>query len=188
MVQPKLLDSRKAASQRFQTNAFFIPGLVGLFVVGKTRRLRRWSATGGNAALTLDGALSAQWSAGFDRFLMREIEQSTTNRAKVWQRDSRSQRPTPIGRTEPESVASTNRSGGRSSTSRQIWIRSKHRIARAASPKGHPTPWMRCAGRCFRAVHGEGLLVQTEGQNRGSNRGFADANQTPEMITGLRRD
>ena len=41
----------------------------------------------GTSPLTTEGDLSAQMVAGIDRFLMREIDRSVEERAKLWQRD-----------------------------------------------------------------------------------------------------
>src|SRR5213592_2721577 len=41
----------------------------------------------GTQPLTVEGDLSALMVRGIDRFLMRELDQSITNRDKLWQRD-----------------------------------------------------------------------------------------------------
>src|SRR2546423_15679783 len=45
------------------------------------------SKLAGTVLLTTQGDLSAQMVAGIDRFLMRELEQSVSNRPALWHRD-----------------------------------------------------------------------------------------------------
>jgi len=87
MVQPKCSTAGKRRRKDFKPCVFYSwsCGLFGCWEDSTAFALERPLA--GTQPLTLDGDLSAQMVSGIDRFLMREIEQSTTNRAKVWQRD-----------------------------------------------------------------------------------------------------
>ena len=56
----------------------------------RCRQYRRWTLAGGASGtkpLTVTGDLSAQMVLGIDKFLMREIDRSTEQRARLWTRD-----------------------------------------------------------------------------------------------------
>ena len=63
-------------------------GAIALCLLG-TGFLRAQNPLPGTAPLTLYGDLSAQMIAGIDRFLERETDAATRNRATFWQADLR---------------------------------------------------------------------------------------------------
>jgi len=143
------------------------------------------AALPGTEPLTLTGDLSAQMVAGIDKFLMREIESSVTNRGKYWQRDlsspeageksvapNRGRLRQIIGavdaRVEPVKLEFVT--GTADST----------KIAGTDRFAVHAVRWT-----VFEGVHGEGLLLQPKGKIAARVVALPDADQTPEMIAGL---
>ena len=123
--------------------------------------------------------------AGVDRFLMREIEQSISNRPALWRRDfsspsayersvetNRQQFKMRIGAVDP-----------RVSVRELEYVGSVESPARVAETDGYTVDAVRWA--VFPQVDGEGLLVRPKGQPKALVVVIPDADQTPEMIMGL---
>src|SRR2546425_8450174 len=81
------LDSGSRASQSFERmlSLFKLIWCIVLFAALQIQAAD--SRLANTALLTNEGDLSAQMVAGIDRFLMREIEQSISDRTAFWRRD-----------------------------------------------------------------------------------------------------
>ena len=138
--------------------------------------------------MTAEGDLSAQMVAGIDRFLMRETEHSIEERPRLWQRDfsspaayDKSVQPNRerflkhIGATDP-----------RLSITALEYVSSTETPALVAETERFSVYAVRWP--LFEGVFGEGLLLQPKpAQALPKWRVIAlpDADQTPEMLTGL---
>jgi len=139
----------------------------------------------GTRSLVIRGDLSVQMVEGIDRFLLREIEQSTDRRAALWRRDLSS-------REAYEKSIDPNRERFRrligavdvrlpagaleytASTTEPSLVAETDRYS------VHAVRWP-----VFEGVFGEGLLLQPKGQPLARIVALPDADQTPEMIAGL---
>ena len=135
--------------------------------------------------LTLEGDIAAQLVDGVDRFLLREIEQSVSGRAKHWQRDLTSPgayeasvkknrdrlthiiglRDTRIALDALEFLSSTS---------------TPDKVAETPVYRVHAVRWSALDG-----LQGEGLLLQPVAQPLAHVVVLPDADQTPEMLCGL---
>jgi len=135
--------------------------------------------------LTLEGDIAAQLVDGVDRFLLREIEQSVSGRAKHWQRDLSSPaaydasvkknrdrlsqiiglRDTRIALDSLEFVSSTTTSD---------------KVAETPAYRVHAVRWL-----VLDSLQGEGLLLQPVAKPLAHVIVLPDADQTPEMLCGL---
>jgi dienelactone hydrolase len=135
--------------------------------------------------LTLEGDIAAQLVDGVDRFLLREIDQSLTGRAKHWQRDLSSPaaydvsikqnrdrlahiiglRDARVAVTELEIMSSTS---------------APDRVAETPTYRAQPVRWAVLDG-----LQGEGLLLQPVAKPLAHVIVLPDADQTPEMLCGL---
>ena len=139
----------------------------------------------GTQPLFLQGDLSAQMVTGIDRFLTRELEQSTARRAKLWQRDL----------TTPEAYEKSiaaNRTrlrkylgvvDARLPVTALEYVSSTATPARAAESDLYTVYAVRWP--VFEGVFGEGLFVQPKRAPVARVVAIPDADQTPEMLLGL---
>jgi dienelactone hydrolase len=140
----------------------------------------------GTTELTLSGDIASNLVAGVDRFLLRKIDESVTNRAQFWHRDI----------TSPEAYSQsieTNRQrlahilGVRDPRPSQVEMRL---VASTTCPAlvGHGSGfdvWSVC-WPAFGDVHGEGLLLVPIGRAPVADViAIPDAGQTPEQLAGL---
>jgi hypothetical protein len=142
----------------------------------------------GTTPLTPEGDLSAQMVAGIDKFLMRQTDASVAERKKWWQRDTSSPQ------AYNQSVR-TNRShlwkiigamDARTAITDLQYISSSTEPALVAE-----TPAFRVFAvrwPVFENVFGDGLLLEPKGEILARIIAVPDADQTPEMIAGLRGD
>ena len=135
--------------------------------------------------LTLEGDIAAQLVDGVDRFLLREIEQSVSGRAKHWQRDL-----TSPGAYEASVKKNRNRLThiiGLRDT--RIALDALEFISSTAIPdKVAETPVYRVHAVRWSALdglQGEGLLLQPVAKPLAHVVVLPDADQTPEMLCGL---
>lgn len=139
----------------------------------------------GTAPLTWEGDLSTRMVAGIDRFLMGELDRSTVERQKLWNRDFSS-------RAAHERSVQQNRQRLQKyigAVDPRLPVTALEYITRTAAPplvaetdrfRVYVVRWP-----VFRGVHGEGLLLQPKGELRARVVALPDADQTPEMLVGL---
>ena len=135
--------------------------------------------------LMLQGDLSAQMIAGIDTFLLGEIENSVSERQKVWRRDFAS-------REAYEKSVQPNRERLRKcigAVDPRLPVTALEFISSTADP-ARVGETERCeifAVRwpVFEGVFGEGLLLQPKGGTVARIIVIPDADQTPEMLAGL---
>jgi dienelactone hydrolase len=137
------------------------------------------------APLTATGDLSAQMVEGIDRFLMRQIEESVTERPKFWHRDFAS-------RDSYENSVSANRDDFRrciGAVDPRVPVTALEYVATTSGPaqvaetekfKVMAVRWPVLDGVC-----GEGLLLEPKTGIAARVVAIPDADQTPEMIAGL---
>ena len=139
----------------------------------------------GTAPLTGDGDFSAQMVAGINRFLRHETTGSITNRSRFWQRDFSSA-------AAYESSVAPNRErlrqligaiDARLPVSALEFISTTTRPALVAETDAFSIYAVRWP--VFEGVFGEGLWLKPKGAIRARVVAIPDADQTPEMITGL---
>ena len=163
--------------------------LTGLAVVAGTFHLARAAEPGtalpGTEPLTLTGDLSAQMVAGIDKFLLREIDQSVTNRAKFWKRDLSS-------REAYENSVQANRERlrqiiGAVDPRVPITMEGVIDLAMAQAQPAQPTRYTITSvrWRVFDAVNGEGLHLRPLAPPVARVVVLPDADQTPEMLAGV---
>jgi dienelactone hydrolase len=135
--------------------------------------------------LTLQGDLSAQMVAGIDRFLMREIEQSTAERAKLWRRDFAS-------REAYEASVAPNRERFRrliGAVDRRLAPTGLEYVESTLEPSlvaELDTCFVRAVRwAVFEGVFAEGLLLHPKRRPVARVVALPDADQSPEMIAGL---
>jgi dienelactone hydrolase len=168
--------------------------LVGLLVIlsHASRALAQQSGPPlpGTNPLTMTGDITSELVAGVDRFLLRQIDESTARRANYWKRDFSSEAAY-LASVEPNRKRLVHILGVRDERPRSSRMWSPVRIF---GPKGptelvlsdpfiiHPVIWS-----AFGDVTGEGLEI-------GAGRGprtladivvIPDADQTPEQLAGL---
>jgi len=135
--------------------------------------------------LTIQGDVSAQMVAGIDRFLLRQIDQSIEQRQALWHQDfssatayersigpNRERFRSLIGAVDPrlpctalEFVSSTS---------------SQALICETTLFSAYAVRW-----QVFEGVFGEGLWLRPKGVTIARVIAIPDADQTPEMVTGL---
>ena len=139
----------------------------------------------GSQLLSIKGDLSAQMVEGIDMFLLREIEASTTNRARFWQRDFSS-------REAYEKSVAPNRERFRKMigavdprlpVSELEFIETTREPSLVAETDSYTIRAVRWP--VFNGVQGEGLLLQPKSRIAARVVVMPDADQTPEMICGL---
>jgi dienelactone hydrolase len=135
--------------------------------------------------LTLHGDLSAQMVAGIDKFLMREIEQSTAGRPKRWRRDFAS-------REAYEASIAPNRErlrrfigavDGRLAPTGLEYVESTLEPSLVAEMDTYFIRAVRWP--VFEGVFAEGLLLHPKRRPVARVVALPDADQSPEMIAGL---
>ncbi len=139
----------------------------------------------GSQLLSVKGDLSVQMVEGIDKFLLREIDDSTTNRARFWQRDFSS-------REAYEKSVAPNRERFRKMigavdlrlpVAELEFIETTREPSLVAETDSYTIRAVRWP--VFNGVHGEGLLLQPKGRIVARVVVVPDADQTPEMICGL---
>jgi len=135
--------------------------------------------------LTLRGDLSAQMVAGIDKFLMREIEQSTGDRQNFWKRDFSSAEAY-------EKSVQPNRERLRKiigAVDARISVTALEIVSNTTSPAlvAETESFTVQAVRwpVFGGVFGEGLWLQPKTTPVARIVAVPDADQTPEMLAGL---
>lgn len=126
----------------------------------------------GTKPLTLEGDLSAQMVDGIDKFLLRAIDQTFTNRAKTYD----------AGKNEAESRRSGLRKiiGAVDERVASPAIEVETNVAETDLFTVQEVRWPVFAG-----VHGEGLLLRPKSTTVARVIAIPDADQTPEMIAGV---
>lgn len=139
----------------------------------------------GTQPLVLQGNFPAQMLSGIDTFFMRELEQSISQRSSRWQRDFSSAKAyedsvsqnrdrlrrmigavdvrLPVAALEPVATAGQ-----------------KSKVAETESYTIEAVRW-----RVFEGVYGEGLWLRPKGHVVATVVAVPDADQTPEMASGL---
>src|SRR6266404_527861 len=132
--------------------------------------------------LTMQGDLSEQMVAGIQQFLLRQIDESITNRAKFWHRDFSSAQAY-------ERSIETNRARLRERIGAfdpRLPVREIEYVSSGESPAlvGANNQYAVFAVRwpLFAGVYGEGLLVVPRPTPIASVVVLPDADQTPEML------
>ena len=139
----------------------------------------------GTQPLTLQGDLSAQMVAGIDKFLLREIDRSTGERARLWKRDFSSREAyeksvTPNRERFRKSVGAVD---ARLPVVELEFVETTLEPSLVAETDSYTIRAVRWP--VFEGVFGEGLLLQPKGRPLARVVALPDADQTPEMITGL---
>jgi dienelactone hydrolase len=159
--------------------------LSGFLLLGRFDARAAGAPLAGTQPLTMQGDLSVQMVSGIDRFLMRETDQSITNRVRSWQRDF-SSAAAYTNSIEPNRLRFRQRIGAVDNrlpvTDLEYVssIESPARITEGASFTVDAVRWP-----VFPGVHGEGLLVRPKAKTLACIVALPDADQTPEMIIGL---
>ena len=173
-------------------------GLLAV-VVQLARAAEEIAPLAGTQPLTLTGDLSAQMVAGIDKFLMRETEKSIAGRAQFWKRDFSSpeayEKSVQPNRERLRQIigAVDERLRGTQAASFEFTARYGTSAKRAA--RGSYEIW-EVSWPVFEGVRGEGLLILPQEQGTGVPMlhpipqtpcviVLPDADQTPEMLTGL---
>lgn len=135
--------------------------------------------------LTLEGDIAAQLVDGVDRFLLREIEQSGSRRAKHWQRDLSS--PAAYDASVKKNRDRLSQIIGLRDT--RLPLDSLEFVGSTAAPdKVAETPTYRVHAIRWSALdglQGEGLLLQPAAKPLAHVIVLPDADQTPETLCGL---
>jgi dienelactone hydrolase len=139
----------------------------------------------GTAPLLMQGDLSAQMVEGIDRFLMRQIDQSVTDRQVLWHRDFAS-------RDAYDRSVEPNREHLRTAigaVDKRVPITALEFVSSSAIPSkvAETDKFTVNAVRwpVFEGVYGEGLWLEPKGSIIGRVVAIPDADQTPEMLVGL---
>ena len=159
---------------------------LGLSILGSIAFVHAQETTlPGSQLLTAKGDLSVQMVEGIDKFLLREIENSTTNRAQFWQRDFSS-------REAYEKSVTPNRErfrrmigavDSRLPAAELEFVETTREPSLVAETDSYTIRAVRWP--VFEGVQGEGLLLQPKGRIAARVVVLPDADQTPEMICGL---
>jgi dienelactone hydrolase len=159
--------------------------LLCLSALGLSARAQDAAPLPGTLPLAVQENRSARMVEGIDRFLQREIEQSTGRRAALWRRDLSS-------REAYEKSIAANREHFRKiigAVDARLPVGALEYVANTAEPSlvaetdrysVHAVRWP-----VFEGVFGEGLLLQPKGPPLARLIALPDADQTPEMIAGL---
>ena len=143
------------------------------------------TALPGTLPLTRQGDLSAQMVEGIDKFLMREIERSVEERSKLWKRNF-------AAREAYEQSVAPNREhfrkligavDSRRPTAALEFVATTAQPSLVAETERYSVHAIRWP--VFEGVFGEGLLLEPKGPPVARVIAIPDADQTPEMITGL---
>ena len=139
----------------------------------------------GTQPLALQGDLSAQMVAGIDKFLLREIERSTAQRPLLWKRDfsSREAHELSITPNREHFRKAIGAVDGRLPAAVLEYIESTGEPSLVAEMETYFIRAVRWP--VFEGVFGEGLLLQPKRRPIARVVAVPDADQTPEMITGL---
>jgi dienelactone hydrolase len=134
--------------------------------------------------LTVEGDLSRQMMDGLHRFAERKIDESVGKRPRYWHRDTSS-------REAYERSILPNRESFRA----RIGVVDPRVPVRLERVRVNDDPGSLADDEAFRVeqvrwpvlegVHGEGLLLEPKGAASGWVIALADADQTPEQVTGL---
>jgi dienelactone hydrolase len=163
----------------------FVLALLISVVCTRAARADEPTPLDGTQPLTLQGDIPAQLRAGIAKFADREILNSIEAREKLWHRDlssaeayeksiapNREHLRKLIGAVDPRLPVTQLEFVGGTSTPAKLGETEKYEVFAAR--------WPVLAG-----VHGEGLLLRPKGRLVARVVALPDADQTPEMITGL---
>jgi dienelactone hydrolase len=139
----------------------------------------------GSLPLTLQGDLSAQMVAGIDKFFTRETDQSPAERQKLWHRDFSSPQAY-------DASVQTNRARLRKiigAIDERLPVTALDFVSSTASPaqvaKTDTFTAKAVRWPVFDGVYGEGLYLEPKGRPVACIVAIPDADQTPEMLSGL---
>jgi dienelactone hydrolase len=139
----------------------------------------------GTRPLGLTGDIASQLVEGVDRFLLAELDKSVSRRALYWERDTSS--PEKYNQSiEPNRRRLAHVLGVRDQ--RVEFDALELRGTTAQPPLAGRSEGYRVLAACWPAfgdVHGEGLLLVPDGKKIADVVAIPNADQTPEMITGL---
>ena len=153
----------------------------------------------GTQPLTLTGDLSAQMVAGIDAFLMRETEQSVAKRAQFWKRDYSSSeaydKSVQPNREDLRRIIGAVDERWQGAQAPGFEFTARHGMSAKRAARGSYEIW-EVSWPVFEGVRGEGLLILPQKEGAGvpivePNPQtpcvivLPDADQTPEMLTGL---
>ncbi len=162
------------------------PIAIAVCLVVSLARAEDWpEQLRGTQPLTASGDLAAPMRAGIDRFLDRETEASIAGRAALWNRDYSS--PEAFEQSVRPNRERFRRMIG--AVDERLPVTALEYLATTAAPAllaendrfhVYAVRWP-----VFEGVYGEGLLLQPRTSPRARVVAIPDADQTPEMITGL---
>jgi len=146
----------------------------------------------GTNPLTMSGDIASELVAGVDRFLLRQIDESTARRANYWKRDFSSEAAY-LASVEPNRTRLAHILGVRDARARSSSMWAPLRIFGPGEPIDrdliepyaiNPVVWL-----AFGDVTGEGLDISPSPDRRASASAhiivIPDADQTPEQLAGL---
>lgn len=139
----------------------------------------------GTEPLSVEGDLSVLMRAGFEKFLLRELERSIDERSKFWQRDF-SSREAYERSVEPNRQRFAKAIGA---VDARLPVTDLELVAtlEESAIVGETPSYTVTAVRwpVFNEVYGEGLLLQPKQTPKARVVAIPDADQTPEMLAGL---
>src|ERR1041385_8952398 len=137
------------------------------------------SQLAGTAPLLMQGDLSAQMVEGIDRFLMRQIDESVTERQVLWHRDFASREA--YDKSVEPNLEHLRRAIG--AVDKRVPIRALEYLSttEVAAKVAETATFTVTAVRwpVFEGVHGEGLLLEPKAPLIGRVIVLPDADQTP---------
>ena len=139
----------------------------------------------GSQPLTLQGDFSPQMVAGIDKFLLREIEHSAEQRSSLWKRDfsSREAYEVSVAPNRERFRKIIGAVDSRLPVRELEFLESTLQSSLVAETDAFTIRAVRWP--VFEGVFGEGLLLKPKGRLLARVVAVPDADQTPEMITGL---
>ena len=143
------------------------------------------AALPGTKPLTMQGDIAAQMVAGADRFLLRELERSISQRPQHWTRDKTS-----------ATAYTQSLQPNRERLAHILGVRDKRQTFQALEftgstsqshllYEGHDYSIYAVRWPVLHNVHGEGLWLVPHGDSIANVIAIPDADQTPELISGL---
>jgi dienelactone hydrolase len=163
-------------------------GFVCLSVVKSARCQETGPALPGTKPLHTTGDVASDLVAGVDRFLLEQIEKSSSNRARYWKRDLSS--PAAYGASiDPNRKRLAHIIGVRDQRSTEAKLRylaSDRAEVAPAENRGDPDFWIdEVSWPAFGDVTGEGLALTPVTRKIAEVIVIPDADQTPEQLAGL---
>ncbi|MCZ6672746.1 MAG: dienelactone hydrolase family protein, partial [Verrucomicrobia bacterium] len=174
-----MIRSRHPASTIFTYMVYAVAlSCSGLFVSGQT-------ILPGTTPLTVQGDLSEKMVAGIDQFLMRSIDESISKREQYWNRDFSS--PNAYEKSLAPNRERLHKILGvvenRLPVTSLEYVSDTSRSAKVADAELYSVFAVRW--QVLEGVYGEGLLLQPKATPTAFVVALPDADQTPEMLTGL---